>query len=156
LALPRNLIELSSRAGCWQDLARDLVRAIDQLEARNTWTDVQRDDRSIVLLVEPGMKAIRLAACGSDGLVITPTDAGIRLRFRLLPVFTDQDRDDGMIPQNASIDRAACWAAAEMKSWVKEPDTFELVEHQRFILFLAWPEGTTSRIDELAYGLWDE
>jgi hypothetical protein len=156
LAMARTLIELCSLATCWQDLARDLVDAIGQLEAQIKQAAVERDDRSILLTVEPGMSALRLAACRSDGVVITPEKAGIRLCFSALPADTDQGRDDGMVPPNASIDRAASKAAADMISWAKDPDTFELVEYRRFTLFLAWHEHAPFKIDEFAYGLWDE
>lgn len=141
---------------CWQDLAHDLVRAIDQLETQTKRLAVEQDEPSILLTVESGMTAIRLAACRSDGVVIPTSPAGVRLDLGALAAVTDRDRDDGTTPANASIDRAASKAAAEMMSWSKDPETYELVERRRFTLFLAWPDGTHSRIDELAYGLWDE
>lgn len=154
--MARTLIQLSSRATCWQDLARDLVSAIDQLEAQNKQSAIEHDARSVLLTVEPCMNVIRLTVCPSVAVAIPSTDTGIRLFFNPLPVATDQDREDGIVPPNASIDRAASKAAAEMVSWAKDPDTFELLEYRRFTLFLAWPEGTRYKIDELAYGLWDE
>ena len=87
-------IELCSPCTCWQDLARDLVSAIDQLEAQNKQSAIERDDLSVLLTVESGMNAIRLTACRSDAVAITPADAGIRLFFSPLPVATDQDRED--------------------------------------------------------------
>ncbi len=156
LTMAHRWLERGSNCVCWQDLAADLVAAIDLLESRTARQLPAEGGRAILLRVDLGQHIIFLSLCDPGAQSQTTTAEGVRLRFSPLPGATDQRRDDGASPPNASVDRAVSKAAADMVSWSKDPDTFELIETRRFKLFLAWDQGPQAEVDEFAYGLWDE
>lgn len=134
-----------SGATTWSELAESIVEAIDGLEK----TGPEPIGGSLLLAVGQDFRSIRIAAYegGHPELV---------LRLGTLPRTTDQAREDNLPVPHGCIDRAISKAAAGMLSWTKDPETFELVEHQRYSLFLRWPEQDTVLVDPYAYGLWDE
>jgi hypothetical protein len=71
-------------------------------------------------------------------------------------VLVCNDTNGSAIPPNGSIDRAVSLAATEMLSWTKDPATCELLEQQRYRLFLRWAEGDAVPVYKYAYGLWDK
>ncbi len=149
-------IEWGSRCACWQDLAADLIAAIDQLESRTAQPPPTPGGGAVLLRVDPTQNIICLTWCDVQGQSLINMSEGVRLRFNPLPKMMEQQREDGSSPPNASVDRAVSKAAADMMSWSKDPETFELIETRRFKLFLAWDQGPGAEVDEYAYGLWDE
>jgi len=138
-------VELFSRAATWPELAEDLIAAIDLF------------DRFELGVVAPSL----LIEVGDDfrTLRVTPGEEGhpeVILRLETLPKTTDLAREDGLPVLHGSVDRAISKAAAAMLRWTKDPETLELVEHQRYSLFLRWPGAETSPVNPYAYGLWDE
>jgi hypothetical protein len=155
-ALESPVTALRSNAHQWQDLADDLLFAIDRLEALNRKAQVPSFSRNILITISADHQSLSLCL---NRFGARPDGVGeevVRLGFCPLPITTDEARDDETIPPNASIDRAISKAAAEMLSWTKDPETFELVEHRRYSLFLQWPGEAPSPVNEYAYGLWDE
>lgn len=111
--------------------------------------------RAILMSVADGLRAIRLHWCDQDGRRLAILEQGVQLNFKDLPERTSAPRDDAGSPPNASIDRAISMVGAEMLSWSKDPESFELIEHQRCKLFFSWPGGVVEEVDQYAYGLWD-
>jgi hypothetical protein len=155
------LMPLISYATHWQDLANDLLRAIDQLEEINRSTKVVTLHRAILITVADDLKSMSLTWCRSGGG--EPVIGGdlVRLEVGTLPETTEVVRSEPMfadpvIPPNASIDRAVSKAANAMLSWTTDPETLELLTHQRYHLFLCWAGGQPKPVYEYAYGLWDE
>lgn len=134
----------------WQALAQELLRAIDRLEAATPGPP-----RAILLRLAEDLRSIELIWCDADGMA-PQAATGLRLALPALPAFTDRARDDARIVPNHSIDRAISKAAAEMLSWSTDPESFELLTHQRHALHLRWPGATAEPVNEYAYGLWDE
>jgi hypothetical protein len=147
---------IQSRALDWRELSRDLLRAIDRLEMLNRDAPLATISRSMLLSVGHEQQNIRIESCGPSGQPLGASGQSLVIHVAPLPVITDVTRDDNCIPPNASIDRAISTAAAEMLSWSKDPETCELIEHQRYQLFLRWPGEEAEEVYEWAYGLWDE
>jgi hypothetical protein len=146
----------NSHARDWRGLSQDLLLAISRLEALNRKAPLSTIGRSILLTVGPEQQDIRIEYCGPAGQQITASGQSLAIHFAPLPVATDVERDDGSTPPNASIDRAISKAAVDMLNWTKDPDTFELIEHQRYQLYLRWSGSDAAEVYEWAYGLWDE
>jgi hypothetical protein len=142
-------LRLVSYAADWRALASDIALAIDQLKAR-------ADDRMILIGVADDLRALTVELYRPGALDSEPLDRKVHLAFPPWPAATDQAHERGETPPNASIDRAIAKVAAGMLSWTKDPETFELIEHCRYRLFLRWPGGERKQVDEYAYGLWDE
>lgn len=149
-------LEWASTCARWQDLAADLVAAIDLLETRTVQPPSAESGRAILARVDLGQSIIFLSLCDTGAKNPTSQKEGIRLRFKSLPRVMERQRDDGTSAPDASVDRAISKAAAGMMSWSKDPETFELIERRRFRLFVAWDQGPEIEVDEYAYGLWDE
>lgn len=145
-----------SQAATWQDLARDLLFAIDQLDASDRSRKVAEVRTAIVITVADDMRSLVLNRFCPRRSQTSCGTLALRMDLRLLPAATDMVRDDEMAVPNASIDRAISKAACEMLSWTREPDTFELLEHRRYSFYLQWPGETPALVNEYAYGLWDE
>lgn len=137
-------VAMRSQATGWRSLADDLLRAIDWLDAHGA-----SGEPAIRITVAADRRSLSLCACDAPGA------PALTLALGVLPETTDAAREDGQRPPNAAIDRAVCFAAAAMLSWSKDPETFELLTHQRHALLLAWDEGPASPVDPWAYGLWD-
>ena len=152
---------LDSYAVIWQDLASDLLFAIDRLETMNRKAPLEVPSRAILFSIADHLQSIRLNWCDTNGQPLPAIGQEICLDLLPLPEATDLTRTEPMlappvIPPNGSIDRAICKAAAEMMSYSKDPETFEVLEHERFRLFLRWGEGEPAPVYQFAYGLWDE
>ncbi len=106
LTMANRWLERGSNCVCWQDLAADLVAAIDLLESRTAQQVPAEDGRAILLRVDLGQHIICLSRCDPGAQGQTDTTESVRLRFSPLPGATDQRRDDGASPPNASVDRA--------------------------------------------------
>jgi hypothetical protein len=145
-----------SNAVEWTTLAEDLLFAIDRLEAINRKAGLATINRNILLPIDEDMQSISLFWCSAGGELLAAVNQSVKLRFAPLSAITDRPRDDGITPPNGSIDRAISKLAADMLSWSKDPETFELITHQRYRLFLRWPAEETITANEYAYGLWDE
>lgn len=145
-----------SHAARWQGLANDLALAVRRLEAMDRNVKMVAINQAIMIRVADDMQSLSLRFCAPNGKELSISDAAILMRFPSLPATTDVKRNDGWPPPNGSIDRAISKLAADMLSWTKNPATFELVEHRAYFLFVHWPGGETSSVDEYAYGLWDE
>jgi hypothetical protein len=149
-------IELVSRVATWQELASDMIAAIDLLESMNRSNDRVMSARSILMSIDESFDGIRLVWSSAQGRPIEHPAWCVLLRLPALPATTDRLRDDGAVPPNASIDRAISKTAADMLSWTKDPETFEVLEHQRYQLFMRWADEGGAEVNEYAYGLWDE
>lgn len=152
---------LDSYAVIWQDLASDLLFAIDRLETMNRKAPLGVLSRAILFSIAEDLQSIRLNWCDTNGQPLPAIDQEIRLDLLPLPEATDETRTEPMfappvIPPNGSIDRAISKAAAEMMSYSKDPETYEVLEHERFRLFLRWGGGEPALVYQFAYGLWDE
>ena len=145
-----------SPAVIWQDLADDLLFAIDQLEAISHTAKAAQIHQTILIAVADDLQSLRLSWCSPEGSEAGIGDPALRMRLPLLPTVTETAREDEATVPNASIDRAVSKAAAEMLSWTKDPENFELLEQRRYALFLQWPSGMPAPVNEYAYGLWDE
>ncbi|WP_430443816.1 hypothetical protein [Sphingorhabdus contaminans] len=140
----------------WQDLADDLLFAFDRLEEINPNSKWTEDHQAILIRVANDMQSLTLSKCPLDSGEAVLGGQTLRIRLRPLPSITDLARDDAAEVPNAIIDRAISKAAAEMLSWTKDLDCFELLEQRRYWLFLQWPGGIPALVNEYAYGLWDE
>lgn len=145
-----------SHARDWRGLSQDLLLAIGRLEALNRKASLATISRSILLSIGPKLQDIRIEYCDPTGQQLGASGQSLTIHFAPLPVVTDVARDDSSTPPNASIDRAISTVAAEMLSWSKDPETCELIEHQRYQLFLRWSGEEAEEVYEWAYGLWDE
>jgi hypothetical protein len=145
-----------SHARDWRGLSQDLLLAISRLEALNRKAPLSTMSRSILFSIGPELQDIRIEYCDPTGQQLGASGQSLAIHFAPLPIVTDVERDDGSIPPNASIDRAISKAAAEMLSWSKDPISFEVIEHQRYRLFLRSAGGEAAAANEWAYGLWDE
>jgi hypothetical protein len=145
-----------SPAVIWQDLADDLLFAIDQLEAISHTAKGTPIHQTILIAVADDLQSLRFCWCSPEGSEAGIDDQALRMSLQLLPTDVEIARDDEATVPNASIDRAISKAAAEMLSWTKDPENFELLEQRRYQLFLQWPGGMPALVDEYAYGLWDE
>ncbi|MXO71467.1 hypothetical protein [Alteraurantiacibacter buctensis] len=130
----------------WRELATVLATAIDRLAADDPPVEA---GAALLLAVDPELDCIRVRPKGSAA-------AGVCVALGPLPRATDRPRDDGALVPCGSIDRAASKVAADMLGWHKDPQTCEVVETQRFWLYLQWPGESPAAIYEWAYGLWDE
>lgn len=130
--------------------------SIGRLEALNCKAPLARISRSILLSIGPELEDIRIEYCDPAGQQLGASGQSLAIHFAPLSMVTDVARDDGSTPPNASIDRAISRLAADMLSWSKDPETCELIEHQRYQLFLRWPGEEAEEVYEWAYGLWDE
>ena len=148
-------IAVGSNASEWTALARDLLFAIDRLESINRKSALATISRNLLLSVAKDMQSISIMWCNDCGAPLAEVDQSVQLDFRPVPVTTDWPRDDGTNSPNASIDRAISKAGAKMLSWTKDPETFDLIEHQRYKLFLSWAEGIPVIVNEYAYGIFD-
>lgn len=146
---------VKSHASDWQGLSRDLLLAISRLEALNRKAPLATISHSILLSVGPELQEIGVEFCTPAGQRLDATGPLLAIHFAPLPPTTNAERDDGGIPPNASIDRAISKAASEMLSWTKDPETFEVIEHQRYRFFLRWAGEAAEAVNEWAYGLWD-
>lgn len=149
-------LHLPSQAIDWRQLAGDLVIAIGRLEASVGDTDTVPARQAILIAVAGDLLSLDLRWCEPDGGSASSCGLAILLSVPPLAAQTDMARDDDATPPNASIDRAVSKAAAEMLSWTKDPDTFELLEHRRYWVFLCWPGEAPAPVNEYAYGLWDD
>lgn len=140
----------------WQDLADELLFAIDRLEAINSSRKLSAIHQAILITVADDLQSLHLVWHSPDGEESEVASQSLQLCFPLLPTFTDIARDDETEVPNASIDRAVSKAAAEMLSWSKDPENCELLEQRRYQLFLCWPDETPAPVNEYAYGIWDE
>lgn len=147
---------IKTRAHDWRELATDLLFALKQLEDASKQEVLRVIGQSVLLTIAHDFKSIRLEWCRPNGDKYYLPNQIIELQFYELPVLTEQPRDDGFSPQNSSIDRAICKLAADMLSWTKDPQTFELVTHQRYKIFISWHGETPIKVNEYEYGLWDE
>ncbi len=152
---------MNSHAVNWQELANDLLFAIDRLEMMNRKASVAVMGRAILFSIAEDLQSISLNWCDANGQRLLSSEQELRLDLLPLPEATDETRTEPMfappvIPPNGSIDRAISKAAAEMLSFTKDEETFEVLEHERFRLFLRWAEGEPKPVHEYAYGLWDE
>lgn len=148
--------KFKSHACDWRGLSQDLLLAIDRLEALNRKAPLATINRWILFSIGPELQDIRIEYCDPTRQQIGATGQGLSIHFAPLPVVTDLARDDGTTSPNASIDRAISKVAAEMLSWTKDPETCELIEHQRYQLYLRWSGSDAAEVYEWAYGLWDE
>lgn len=146
----------TSAAVTWQDLADDLLFAIDQLEAFDRTAKVATIHQAILITVADDLQSLLLSWCSPENSEAGIGDQALRMSLLPLPTDTDTARDDEAEVPNASIDRAISKAAAEMLSWCKDPENFELLEQRRYQLFLCWPGEAPVQVSEYAYGLWDE
>lgn len=145
-----------SPAANWQELANDLAVAVASLETTGSNAKVASINQAIQIDVADDCQSLSLGLCGSNGTQSGVSDAELRIRFPLLPAITDALRDDGWTPPNGSIDRAISKVAADMLSWTKDPETFEVIEHRAYFFFIRWPGSEPVPVNEYAYGLWDE
>jgi hypothetical protein len=143
-----------SHAGDWRGLSQDILLAISRLEALNR-EEPGTNSRSILLSVAPELLEIRIEYCGPAGQQLGASGQSLAIHFAPLPMVTDVARDDSRTPPNASIDRAISRLAADMLSWSKDPETCEVIEHQRYQLHLRWNGEEAEPVYEWAYGLWD-
>jgi hypothetical protein len=145
-----------SHARDWRGLSQDLLMAIGRLEALNRKAPLASISRSIMLSVGPELQDITIEYCNPTGQQLAASGQSLAIHFAPFLMVTDVARDDSRTPPNASIDRAISTVAAEMLSWSKDPETYELIEHQRYQLFLRWSGEEAEEVYEWAYGLWDE
>jgi hypothetical protein len=145
----------NSHACDWRGLSQDLLAAISTLEALNREAPSGTISRSILFSISPELQDIRIEYCDPAGQQLGALGQSLSIHFAALPVSTDVERDDGSTAPNASIDRAISTVAAEMLSWSKDPETCELIEHQRYQLYLRWSGRDAAKVYEWAYGLWD-
>lgn len=153
-------MQLNSHAIDWQGLAQDLLFAIDRIESMNRKAPLTVLGRTLLISIADHCQSISLNWCDGDGQMLPNIEQEVRLDFSYLPVTTDVTRTEPMfapptIPPNASVDRAISKAAAEMMSYSIDEETCELLEHERFELFLCWAGGEPVRVNLFAYGLWD-
>lgn len=154
-------MQLNSNAIDWQGLAQDLLFAIDRIEAMNRKAPLAVLSRTILISIANHCQSITLNWCDAYGQILPNIEQEVRLDFSYLPETTDVTRTEPMfapptIPPNGSVDRAISKAAAEMMSYTKDEETCEVLEHERFRLFLRWAGGEPAQVYEFAYGLWDE
>lgn len=149
---------LSSDADSWRELARDLLGALTTMELLARVSQKSTTSTAILLTVALDFQGVSLRWCNLTGQPIHAEADGVTIRLQTLPKATDVERDDGTTAPNSSIDRAISRLAADMLSWTKDAETFELVQHQRYKLFLSWSlaDGHARCVNEYAYGLWDE
>jgi hypothetical protein len=149
---------LSSDADSWRELAKDLLGALTTMELLARVSQKSTKCPAILLTVARDFQRVSLQWCNLTGEPIHAETDGVTIRLRTLPKATDVERDDGSTAPNASIDRAISRLGADMLSWTKDAETFQLVQHQRCKLFLSWSleEGHAQCVNEYAYGLWDE
>lgn len=149
---------LRSDADSWRELARDLLGALTTMELLARVSQKSTTSSAILLTVALDFRCVSLRWCNLTGQPIHAEADGVTIRLQTLPKATDVERDDGTTAPNSSIDRAISRLAADMLSWTKDAETFELVQHQRYKLFLSWSleEGHARCVNEYAYGLWDE
>lgn len=140
----------------WRELARDLLLALRLLEDASKQEVVRVIGQSVLLSIAHDLHSIRLEWCRPNGEKYYLPNQIIELNFDELPIQTDKKRDDGVATPNSSIDRAVCKLAADMLSWTKNPQTFELITHRRFFLFICWHGDEPKIVNEYEYGLWDE
>lgn len=138
-------MERISLATTWSEVAEDLIAAIDLLER----SELEIAAPSLLIEVADDFRTL-LVAVREGG------HSQVALRLATLPETTDVAREDGLTAPQGSIDRAISKVAAAMLSWTKDPETLELLEHQRFSLFVRWPGAETSPVNPYAFGLWDE
>lgn len=145
-----------SPAANWQELANDLTMAVARLEATGSNAKFVSMNQAIQIDVAEDCQSLSLSLCGPNSAQSGISDAELRIHFSLLPAITDALRDDGWTPPNGSIDRAISKVAADMLSWTKDPETFEVIEHRDYFFFIRWPGRQPVPVNEYAYGLWDE
>jgi|GEM_PF-4924025 hypothetical protein len=147
---------LKVRTEDWRELAENLVFSLKQLESHSKEGVIDVIRQSVLLSISENHRSIRCEWVRQDGERYNFLDHAVELQFDELPVLTDLARDDGLVPQNASIDRAVCKLAADMLSWKKDPLTFELIETRRYQIFISWHQEKPLKVYEYQYGLWDE
>jgi hypothetical protein len=113
---------------------------------------------AILLTVALDSQRGSLRWCNLTGQPIHAEADSVTIRLQTLPKATDVDRDDETTAPNSSIDRVISRLAANMLSWTKDAETFELDQHQSYKLFRSWSleEGHAYCVNEYAYGFWDE
>lgn len=146
----------NSFAGDWRGLAQDLNLALQRLEGMNRKGQLATISRSILLSIEPDLQGIRLEWCSPDADAVCIAGHALIIRCPMLRPYSCGERDDGITPPHSSIDRAISRLAADMLSWSKDPETCEVIEQQRYRLFMRWPGEAAEPVYEWAYGLWDE
>ena len=145
-----------SPAANWQELAHDLTLAVARLGATDSNAKFASINQAIQIDVADDCQSLSLRLRAPNGTQSCISDTELGIHFPLLPAMTDTSRDDGWTPPNGSIDRAISKVAANMLSWTKDPETFEVIEHRAYFLFVRWPGSRPVPVNEYAYGLWDE
>jgi hypothetical protein len=146
----------NSDAVSWDMLGSDVIAAITQLYNDPRASNVIELKRFILIEVCDGLTALEFSWCGPFGQPMAHKGQKLRLALWPLPTDSERGRDDKTIAQHGSIDRAISAAARHLISWTTDPDTFELLQHDRFILFCAWPGQLITKVNPWAYGILDD
>jgi hypothetical protein len=141
-----------SNATSWEELADDIVGAIENLKALNKKGSSRR---FILVAVSTDFRTLTLGWCDRRGKLTNQTKRNIHLHIPALPDESGKQREDGVKSPHGTIDRAINKAAKLLISWTIDPDSCELLKHVRYRLMISWTQDTVTEASPWVFGMFE-